>query len=210
MEWLFLILLLAFGVAIAVMSAIPCARTAQQYFKQVLQSLEEDFQSGPIRAAERLERRAAKERWERRFAVAAGAYTAVDHDAVEAAKQLPIIREAIHQQLPEAIVRCVRTHRFAARAARTRYIWEIAYQPDCAGRRYRVVGLGEAAIDSLEQCALLPELETDTADLIVLRSLIVPTCRRCPYLEHETAKAPLRCKTAEIANIDEDRCRDEK
>ncbi len=207
MEWLFLILLLACGVAIAVMAAIPCARTAQLYLKRALDSLEDDFRSSPIRAAERLGRRAAKERWERRFSVAAGVYTAVDHDAVEAAKQLPIIREAIHQQLPEAIVRCVRTHRLAARAARTRYIWEIAYQPECVGLRYRVLGLAEAAIDALQQCALLPELEKDTANLIVLRSLIVPVCRKCPYLEHETAHAPLRCKAAMNADIEEGRCR---
>lgn len=210
MEWLFLILLLACGVAIAVMAAIPCARTAQQYLKHALDSLEEDSRVGPIRAAERLERRAAKKRWERRFAIAAGEYTAVDHDAVEAAKQLPIIREAIHQHLPEAIVRCLRTHRLAASAARARYIWEIARQPECVGLRYRVVGLAEAAIDALQRCAMLPELEKDTADLIALRSLIVPICRNCPYLEHETAKAPMRCEAAIKANIDEKRCRDDK
>jgi hypothetical protein len=102
-----------------------------------LSGLEEDLRSNALGAAEKVGRRAERTRVERRFTTAAGFDGAVDHDAVEAARQMPIIREVIDVALPDAIVRCVRIHRLSARAVGARYIRDIAQEPECAGTRYR-------------------------------------------------------------------------
>jgi hypothetical protein len=209
MEWLLIIPLLALALYVVLLMAVSYARVGHWHLLTALASLEEDFQRGAAWSAQRLERRAERSRLERRFAMVAGESGGVDHGVVEAARQMPIIRQVLDEELPATIVRCVRMHRLAARAVGARHIREIAHEPECAGLRYRVIGLASAAIDALERYPLLVEDETVMANLITLRSRIVPICNRCPYLEHAVADAPLRCPTAITARIDPERCRDE-
>jgi len=202
MEWLALILVLALGLYFLFLGAIWYSRVGHWYLLSQLGSLEEDLQQGAMGIAERLERRAERHHMRRRFAVVAGATSAIDEDAVEARRQMPVIRRMVDKNLPDAIVRCVRIHFFAARAVGARYIWEVADEPECAGSRRRVIGIADAAVDLLERYPYLIEDESLMANLITLRSRIVPTCSNCPYLQHRVESAPLLCPTAITARID--------
>ena len=145
---------------------------------------------------------------EQRFAVAAGAMSDVDEDSVAARKQMPIIRRVLDKDLPRAIVHCMRVHLFAARAVGARFVWEIADEPECAGSRHRVITIAGATVELLERYPYMVEDEPLTANLITLRSHIVPTCRACPYLHHQVANAPLLCPTAITARIKAEQFRD--
>ena len=206
MEWLALILVLAFGLYVLFLVVIWYARIGHWYLVSALASLEDDLQQGATRVAERLERRTQRQHMGRRFAVAAGA-TSVDEDAVEARRQMPVIRRVFDRDLPRAIVHCMRVHLFAARAVGARYVWEVADEPECAGSRHRVIGIAGAAVDLLERYPYLVEDELLMANLITLRSRIVPTCSNCPYLQHQVESAPLLCPTAIATRIDPERLR---
>ena len=169
MEWLALILVLALGLFILFLAVIWCARIGHWYLVSLLSSLEEELQQGASQIIERLERRAERRHLGRRFAVAAGTTSAIDADAVEARRQMPILRRVFDEDLPKAVVHCLRTQRFAAHAIGARFIWEIADEPECVGSRYRVVALAEAAMDILERYPFLVEDEMLTANLITLR-----------------------------------------
>jgi serine phosphatase RsbU (regulator of sigma subunit) len=145
---------------------------------------------------------------ERRLAVAAGARGDVDEDAVAARKQIPVIRRVLDRDLPAAIVHCLRVHRLAAHAIGARYVWEIADEPECLGSRHRVIGLAEAVMEILERYPYLVEDELLMANLITLRSRVVPICSNCLDLAYPTQSAPLLCPTASTARIDPERVRD--
>jgi hypothetical protein len=173
-----------------------------------LDSLEGELEAGIARVANSRQERAERRRMEHRFAVASGATGDVDDDAVAARRQMPIIRRVFDRDLPRAIVRCMRVHLFAARAVGARYVWEVADEPECAGSRHRVIGIAGAAVELLERYPYLVEDELLMANLITLRSHIVPTCRACPYLHHLVENAPLLCPTAITARIKAEQFRD--
>ena len=212
MEWVLLIpLLWVFCLAAILLgsAAISCVRIGYSHLLHALNSLQDDLQRGAIRVADSGRRRVEKQKVERQFAMAAGTTCEVDYDAVEARRQLPILRRVFDKDLPDGIVRCVRMHRLAARAVGAYRIEEIADLPECAGVRQRVVALEEAAMDLLERYPHLVEEEMLMSNSIRLREQILPTCRNCPYLDYEVAYAPLRCPTAEMARIDPKRCQDD-
>src|SRR5439155_795511 len=120
---------------------------------------------------------------EERWAICSDNYP-VDHDAVEATKQMPALRRLFDQALPDAVVHCLRLHQKSAGAVGARYIFEVAYEPECYGLRQRVVGLAAAAMGMLERYPYLVEDEDLMACLIVLRTDVVPVCSNCPYLQY--------------------------
>ena len=202
MESIFLIPLVAVVLFFGLLVALWLADGGYSYVVWALNILEEDLQAGAAGVRERLSRRAARKHVERRFAVAAGAAGTVDHDAVEAAKQMPALRRLLDQTLPDAVVHCLRMHQRSAAAVGARYIFEVAYEPECYGLRQRVVGLSAAAMGMLERYPYFLEDEGLMARLIMLRTWVVPVCSNCPYLQHRLATAPLLCGTAETLKID--------
>lgn len=205
MEWFALILLLALGLFLLFLVVVQYARVGHRYLLSALASLDEDLRQGATRVAERLERRAERHHLGRRFAVAAGATSAVDEDAVEARRQMPVIRRMVENDLPEAIVRCIRMHFLAACAVGARYINDVADEPECAGSRRRVIGIAGVAVELLERYPYLVEDELLMANLITLRSRIVPICSNCPYLQYRVGSTPVLCPTAITARIDPER-----
>jgi len=209
MEWLLLIPAVALGLYGLLFVAVWLLRIGHAYLLATLESLELEVQGSIARVANRRQERAERRRMEQRFAVAAGATSDVDDDAVAARKRMPTIRRVLDKDLPRAIVRCMHVHLFAARAVGARYVSEIADEPECAGSRHRVIGIAGAAVELLERYPYLVEDELLMANLITLRSHIVPTCRGCPYLYHQVANAPLLCPTAITARINAERFRDD-
>jgi len=90
--WLFLIPLVAVALLFGLLALLWLADSGFSYVAWALNTLEEDLQAGVAGVREKLFRRAARKHVERRFAVAAGAAGTVDHDAVEATKQMPALR----------------------------------------------------------------------------------------------------------------------
>ena len=202
MAWLFLIPLVAVALLFGLLALLWLADSGFSYVAWALSTLEEDLQAGVAGVREKLFRRAARKHVERRFAVAAGATGTVDHDAVEATKQMPALRRLFDQALPDAVVHCLRLHQKSAGAVGARYIFEVAYEPECYGLRQRVVELGAAAMGMLERYPYLVEDEDLMACLIVLRTEVVPVCSNCPYLQYRLDTAPLLCPTATTLKID--------
>jgi len=115
---------------------------------------------------------------------------------------MPALRRLFDQALPDAVVHCLRLHQKSAGAVGARYIFEVAYEPECYGLRQRVVGLAAAAMGMLERYPYLVEDEDLMAYLIVLRTEVVPVCSNCPYLQYRLDTAPLLCPTATTLKID--------
>jgi len=201
-EYLFLIPLVALALFFGLLVVLWLADSGYSYVVWAFNTLEEDLQAGAAGVRERLFRRAARKRAERRFAVAAGAAGTVDHNAVEAAKQMPALLHLFDEALPDAVVRCLRIHRKSAGAVGARHIFEVAYEPECYGSRQRVVGLAAAGMGMLERYPYFVEDEDLMARLIVLRTRVVPVCSECPYLQHRLDAAPPLCPTATTFKID--------
>lgn len=209
MELVFAIPLLVIGLYVFFLAAIWFIRVAYGHLVYALNTLGEDFQTGTAAMADNLERRTEKRRAERRLAMVAGVNGEIDWEAVEARKQIPILRSALEEELPQAVVHCIRMHRLAARAVGAVYIREIAHQPECAGSRRKVVVLAGVSQNILEGNRYFIENENYMANLIALRAQVLPTCKICPYLKHKLAYAPLLCPTAETLKIDPEMCRDD-
>jgi hypothetical protein len=209
MEWLLLIPVVALGLYGLLLGIVCLLRIGHIYLLAALDLLKQEVEESVARVANSRQERAERRRMEHRFAVAAGATSDVDDDAVAARRQMPIIRRVVNEDLPRAIVRCMRVHLFAARAVGARYVWEIADEPECAGSRQRVIGIAGAAVELHERYPYLVEDPQSMANLITLRSHIVPTCRACPYLHHQVSNAPLLCPTAITARINGERFRDD-
>jgi hypothetical protein len=204
-EWFFLIPLVALALFFGLLVALWLVDIGYPHLVWALDTLEEDIQASVAGVREKLSRRAARKHAERRFTVAAGAAGTVDHDAVEAAKQMPALRRLIDEALPEAVVHCLRIHRKSAGAAGAGYILEVAHEPECYGSRHRVVGLAAAGLGMLERYTYFVEDEGLMAYAIVLRNQVVPVCSNCPYLKHRLDAAPLLCPTAMTFHIDPSR-----
>jgi len=199
---LFLIPLVALALFFGLLVLLWLADAGYGYVVWAFNILEEDLQAGAAGVRERLSRRAARKHAEHRFAVAAGAAGTIDHDAVEAAKQLPALRRLLEEVLPDAVVRCLRIHQKSAGAVGALYILEVAYEPECYGSRQRVVGLAAAGMGMLQRYPYFAENEDLMAWLIALRTQVVPVCSNCPYLQHRRDTAPLLCPTADKLKID--------
>ncbi len=202
MEWLFLIPPVAVALFFGLLLVLWLVDAGYSYVVWALNTLEEDLQAGVAGVREKLFRRAARRRAERLFAVAAGVAGTVDHDALEAAKQLPVLRRLLEEVLPDAVVHCVRIHQKSAGAMGARYIFEVAYEPECYGSRQRVVGIAAAGMGMLQRYPYFEEDEDLMAHRIVLRTEVVPVCSNCPYLQHRVETAPLLCPTAAKLKID--------
>jgi hypothetical protein len=207
MEWVLLILCVVPALYLCFLVVVWLAETGYAHLVGAMNTFQEHLQQSTARTIEKLHRTSERKRMERRFVIAAGATSAVDDAAVEAARLMPVIRNVIDVDLPNAIVRCLLMHRLSAAAVGARHIWEVAYQPECWGSRRRIVGLAEAAMETLEKYPHLVEDVPMMANLITLRSRVVPTCSNCPYLQHRVESAPMLCPTAITARIDPDRLR---
>src|SRR5207248_10784427 len=113
MEWLFLIPTVALGLYGLLLGVVWLVRIGHAHLFGALDSLERELEAGMARVASSRQERAERRRMEHRFAVASGATSDVDDDAVAARRQMPIIRHVFDRDLPRAIVRCMRVHLFA-------------------------------------------------------------------------------------------------
>ena len=209
MEQILLIPFAAISLFLCFLVTLWLADIGCTYMAWGLSTVQEDLRQVTERIMEGAARSAERRRLSRRFAASMGRGGAVDHDAVEGAAQMPMLRRLLDDELPSTIVRCIRIHRLSAAAVGARHIWEISMEPECLGLRYRMVGLAESIVEMLERYPYLLENEVLMANLITVRSRIVPTCAACPYLRYSLADAPLLCPTAVVARIDPARCRDD-
>lgn len=205
MEWLLLIPPVAL-VLYAIALVVPwCARVGYWYVLASFAAVHDSISEGAAQVARSFAETRERLRVERRFAVAAGTGGTIDHEAVEAARQMPVIRRLIDEELPKAVVRCIRIHRLSAAAVGARFIREIAHESECSGLRQRVVAIAASAEQLIEQYPCLVEDENLMANNIVLRSRVIPICSHCPYLDQRLESAPLLCPTGVIIRIDPSR-----
>jgi hypothetical protein len=202
LEWLILIPPVAVALLTGLLLLLWFVDAGYTYIVWALNILEEHLQADAAGVREKLFRRKARKRAERLFSVAAGGGGTIDHDAVEAAQQLPVLRRLLEEVLPDAIVHCLRIHRKSAGAVGALYILEVAYEPECNGSRQRVVGLAATGMGILERYPYFLEDENLMSYRIVLRTRVLPVCSNCPYLQHRRDTAPLFCPTAETLKID--------
>jgi hypothetical protein len=108
---------------------------------------------------------------------------AVDERLVEAQKQAELIRILIEEEVPNAVLRCVETHRLTARVTGACHFLEVAYEPECYQLRAKVAWLLSHTVRFLESYPLRLDDARLLHNSIVLRKRALPTCRRCPYIQ---------------------------
>jgi hypothetical protein len=136
--------------------------------------------------------------------------SALNAELLKAQAETPVLRRLIQEELRNTIKHCVSVHWLAATAARTEFIYEIAPEPECFALRERVIYIAEEAVERLQRYPLLIDQPVLMKNLIVIRSMILPTCRDCPYLQYETCYAPRNCPSAEFALITPEETADTK
>ena len=125
----------------------------------------------------------------------------VDQRLVEAQKQAELIRVLVEEEIPKTVLQCVETHRLTAAVAGACHLFEIAYEPDCAGLRAKVIWLLAHTVRYLDAYPLRLDDPRLLHNSIVLRKRALPICRRCPYIQLAVDQAPRLCPTAELVQL---------
>ena len=123
---------------------------------------------------------------------------AVDEHLVEAHRQAELIRVLVEQELPEAALRCVETHRLVAQVSGASHLSQIAYEPECYQLRAHVVWLLHHTVLFLQAYPLRLKDPRLLHNSVVLRKRALPICRHCPYIQLPAADLPRLCPTAEL------------
>ena len=128
----------------------------------------------------------------------------LNRDILEAQQEAPVLRRLVEKEIPAAVLRCVKTHHFAADVAGAEFIREIAFEPECLALRQRVIDLQEAAVAKLQAYPLFLDDDFSLKNEMLIRKRMLPTCGDCPYLDYRLDKAPSLCPSALMAGIKPD------
>lgn len=125
----------------------------------------------------------------------------IDYEIVEAQHQGELIRVFIEHELPNAVSRCLETHRLMAQVTGAHEYNEIAYEPECYTLRAQVVWLLSHGADLIRAYPLRFNDMRMLHNGVLLQKRALPTCQHCPYIELAVHEAPRLCPTAELVQL---------